>query len=195
MRGRGDGDSKLFEIRNGVWLPCWAGWAPNQWQHTWGMAAAKALGWRNSGYFINTLYVEFQRTVGDVSIPSFQRGEGREYYENLQATGDRDYLRLPIEEPPTLGVVPGYEDIFDADAGEGNMLTFRATTAGLAGVNGVNWTDDAKVCGWALVAAPVWNDRTRDVLYSRNYYTVDQQTYKPASAQLGIMARVKFALE
>jgi hypothetical protein len=45
---------------------------------------------------------------------------------------------------------------------------------------------NSKVCGVALVAAPVFGDRTQDVIFARTYYDTSQQVIKPPSAQIGI---------
>lgn len=188
----GRGSSRLFHVEHGVWRPL-TDWAPNLWLDTWGLVAAKALASRNSGYWINALYVEFQQTEDPVSIPTVSRTDGLDYYEGLLATGDRDYLRLQLVQPPVLEVIPGFEEMFGAN--EGNQLTWNVLTGGLTGVHGVAWTDACRVCGWATVAAPVWGDRSRDVLFSRSYYAADQQQYKPASGELGISVRLQLATE
>jgi hypothetical protein len=67
-------------------------------------------------------------------------------------------------------------------------MTFFAQTSGAVGVNGLTFSEAANsvAVGVALVAAPSWADRTRDVVFGRAYFAVDEQVPKVASHQIGV---------
>jgi hypothetical protein len=155
---------------------------------SWGMAAARSLGFGDVAYKIDKVYVEFENVTlpGDaVTIPSFTKFDGRDYYDGL--TSPQDYLRLTTDGDPTLQIASGYEDYF-TEGTDGNSLHFRAQTSGTAGINGVAFNDSAnsKAFGLALVASPVEGDRTQDIVVTRGYWDVADQVLKQASGQIGV---------
>jgi hypothetical protein len=155
------------------------------------MAAARALGFGDTAYKIDQVYIEFENTLPPISAPSFTVFEDRTYYDNLVAP--RDYLRVPILGEPVLQIATGYTDYF-TDGVDGNQLHFRAQTVGTAGENGVSFSDsvNSTVIGLALVATPSASDKTQDVIVSRAYYgTADQKT-KQASGQVGVTWNISF---
>jgi len=159
----------------------------NQIQYTWGAIAAELFGKGAFSHRINAMYIEFENTGSAVSIPTFGRDEGLEYYENLQFVASRDFLRISLPQEPTVGIEPGFEDYFTAGT-NGNLLTFGAQTAGTEGIHGTAFSNGASstIFGAALVATPVFADRTQDVIFSRGYLDVADQIIKPVSAQIRI---------
>lgn len=174
--------------RTGRWLPR-AVRRPNQIQFDWARIALQCIGRGKPEYRINAVYVEFQNVAspGDPGdVPAYDRGDGVEYYTAL--AGDRDYLRLPLLSEPRLAVAAGYGDYFAGTGDDFNEMTFFAQTAGVAGVNGLAFEVGANsvAVGVALVATPVWADRTRDVVFGRAYFEVAEQVAKEASHQIGV---------
>jgi len=187
------GRLQLWTQRHGLWVP--RAVIENQIQYSWGMIAAQAIGRGDPRFHVNTMYIEFENVAspGDpVTIPTFGRDEGVEYYDDLVSSGVRDYLRVALLQDPLLGVETGYEDYFGD--GEGNKLTFFAQSQGTTGTHGKTFSDtvNSKVFGAALVAAPVFSDPTQDIVFSRSYFPTDEQTVKEASSQVGISWEISF---
>jgi hypothetical protein len=151
-----------------------------------GFAIAKTLGLGDVSYRINKMYFEFENVATPataVSVPSFDNTEGREYYAGLSAP--KDYLRVDLLGQPTLGIADGYEAYF-TEGVDGNQLTFLAQSEGVAGVNGLTFSNalNSKLYGIALVSAPSESDVTQDVIIERAYFAVANQQVKPAAGQL-----------
>lgn len=169
---------------------------PNQIQYHWGFIAAQTIGKGLAKYRLSAMYIEFENVAspGDpVTVPAFGRDEGTEYYDALQSSGTLDFLRVPLLQEPMLGIVSGFEDYFTA--GEtGNRATFFAQSQGVVGVHGKTFSDvaNSKVYGVALVATPVFADRTQDVVFARTYFSLGEQTLKEASSQIGISWDIDF---
>jgi hypothetical protein len=180
-----EGIVSLFDVGpDGVWK--FLTEDKNQIQWTWGEIACHLFGDGNAKYKLNAMYLEFENTAspGDpVTAPSYDADEGVEYYEGLSASPDRDFLRVPLLAAPQKGVVAGYEGKVSF-----NQLTFLAQSSGTAGVHGKTFSDGANstVFGLALVAAPVWGDRTQDLVFGRRYYATAKQVPKRASSQIGV---------
>ena len=160
----------------------------NQIQWGWGEIACHLFGDGNKNYKINAMYIEFENTAMIPSTPSYQRSEGVEYYENLTLSATKDCLRVPLIAAPAKGLASGYSNL------NFNQLTFIAQTAGTQGVHSKTFSDtvNSKVYGLALVAAPVWNDRTQDLIFARKYYATADQVMKQASSQIGVSWVEKF---
>ena len=169
---------------------------PNQIQYSWGFIAAQCIGKGNRNYRINSMYVEYENVAspGDaVTIPSYGRDEGREYYQDLALSANRDFLRVPLIIEPTIGIESGFEDYF-TDGVDGNKLTFFTQTQGTAGFHSKPFNDgvNSKIFGVALVATPEFGDPTKDVVFSRTYFDTADQTLKLASSQVGITWDISF---
>jgi hypothetical protein len=174
---------------------------PNQIQFSWGFVAANQLGRRRSAerpdYAISALYIEYENQDDPeepVSVSSsFARNLGVEYYNSMSDSTDRDFLRVPLIIEPTIGVSSGYEANLPVNQ-QGNQLTFFVQTAGAVGANGLPFshTVNSKVFAAALVAAPVFSDRTKDVIFARTVLNTDNQITKEASAQIGITWDIAF---
>lgn len=172
----------------------------NQIQYSWGFIAAKQLGYRRSSdrpdYHISAMYIEYENQTDPetpISVSSFDRSVGLPYYNSLALNTVRDYLRVPIRLEPTLTIAAGFENYFTA-GDNGNQLTFFAQTSGVTGVNGKTFgaSVNSKVYGVALVATPVFSDRTQDVIFSRTFFDVGDQTTKEPSSQIGITWDISF---
>lgn len=173
----------------------------NQIQFSWGLLAAKQLGYRpgagRPSFHISGMYVEFEN-VGlpedPVSVdPEFGRDVGIGYYDDLMASATQDFLRVPLRLEPSLGISTGYEDYFTA--GEtGNQLTFFAQTSGSEGVHGKTFSHavNSKVFAASLAAMPEFSDRTKDVIFARTVFDINDQVTKEASSQIGITWDVAF---
>lgn len=185
----------IWYRRNGERIITPISFKPNQIQYDWGFIAAKAIGQGDSSYKIASMYIEFENVAspGDpVTIPTFGRDEGTDYYDDLQSSSVRDFLRVPLTTIPTIGIETGFEAYFTAPAG--NKLTFFTQTQGTEGIHGKTFSDsvNSKVFGAALVATPVVADRTQDIVFARAYYSVADQTVKDASHQIGLSWEISF---
>lgn len=162
---------------------------PNQIQLGWLSAVAMLMGPGDRGYRIGGMYVEFENVADPgpaIVSPDYSVDEGIEYYEDLALSGSRDFLRLPLTSQPIQSVAAGYEDRLPQDIG--NQLTFFSVTAGTTGVHGKEFSSSAisKIFGLALVATPIWGDRTQDIVIARSYLADDEQDVKQASKQHGV---------
>lgn len=181
-----NGFIRSYEINSsGLWIPGAA--FHNQIQWTWGEIACKLFGEGREEYKINGMYIEFENVAapGDtVSAPAFDRADGIEYYSALSSSPDRDFLRLQLISNPKASLISGYE----GSSVTANQLTFFAQTTGSVGVHGKPFSVGANstVFGLALVATPRLEDRTRDLIFAREYYPVGQQVLKQASSQIGV---------
>lgn len=169
---------------------------PNQIQLTWGAIATQCIGLGNRGYKINALYIEYENVDSaedPVTVPTFERDEGRDYYQNLALSASRDFLRVPLSFAPTVGIEAGFESSF-TDGLDGNKLTFYTQTQGTAGFHGKPFTEgsNSKVFGASLIATPEFADPTKDIIFARTYFAVEDQTVKQASSQVGITWELVF---
>jgi hypothetical protein len=171
---------------------------PNQIQYSWGFIAAKQIGFKRQAdrpdYSISALYIEFVNQANPatpVSAPAFGRDTSISYYNDL--TGNNDFLRVPLSLEPSLGVSPGYDENLPLDQ-QGNQLTFFVQTSGTTGVLGRAFSHSAnsKVFSAALVATPVFSDRTKDVIFARTIFSPENQVTKEASSQIGITWDIAF---
>lgn len=158
----------------------------NQIQWSWGEIACHLFGDGNPKYKLSAMYLEFENTAspGDpVTAPAYDADEGVEYYEALGASPARDFLRVPLLTAPSKSIVSGYENRVAF-----NSLSFLAQSSGTTGVHGKAFSDgsNSTVFGLALVAAPVWGDRTQDLVFGRRYYATAKQVPKRASSQVGV---------
>jgi hypothetical protein len=171
---------------------------PNQIQYSWGYIAAKQLGFKRQAdrpdYSISALYVEFVNQANPatpVSAPAAGRDTSISYYNNL--TGNNDFLRVPLSLEPALGVSQGYDENLPENQ-KGNQLTFFVQTSGTTGVHGKAFSHsvNSKVFAAALVATPVFSDRTKDVIFARTVFSTENQVTKEASSQIGITWDIAF---
>jgi hypothetical protein len=174
----------------------------NQIQVSWGHIAAKQLGFRHQpdrpDYFISGMYFEYENQFNpeqNVTVTSFDRTLGLPYYNSLASNQLRDFLRVPLRLEPSLSVAGSSlgAAVLTA-AAQSNQLTFFAQTAGSAGVHGKQFSHlaNSKVYSAALVAMPVFDDRTRDVIFARINFGTSDQTAKEASSQIGITWDIVF---
>ena len=171
---------------------------PNQIQYSWGFIAAKQIGFKRQAdrpdYSISALYIEFvnqENPATPVSAPAFGRDTSISYYNDL--TGNNDFLRVPLSLEPSLGVSPGYDENLPVNQ-QGNQLTFFVQTSGTTGVHGKAFSHsvNSKVFSAALVATPVFSDRTKDVIFARTIFSPENQVTKEASSQIGITWDIAF---
>lgn len=177
---------------------------PNQIQYSWGYIAAKQIGYRPNperyNYHISALYVEFENQINpEVAVAvetPFDRDLGINYYNALQNSATRDFLRIPLIIEPTGSVSTGYEANLPTEQ-QLNKLTFFAQTVGTMGVHGKTFSHDAaggssKVYAAALAAAPIFSDRTKDVVFARTVFGPESQVTKEPSSQIGITWEISF---
>jgi hypothetical protein len=186
FNGNVEGLINTYEVsENGLWTPkCYF---HNQIQWGWGEIACKLFGEGLTEYKISGMYIEFENVAspGDaVTPPSFDRSEGIEYYSALSASAARDFLRVQLISTPKASLISGYEGSSTLT----NQLTFFAQSSGSIGVHGKTFSvaANSKVFGLALVAMPKWEDRTKDLIFAREYYPTAYQVLKQASSQIGV---------
>jgi len=144
---------------------------------------ARCLAWQEL-YVPRVIYFEFSNATPPTVSPT-RADDSLSYYENLYlATGDEDYLRVPISVTPLT-------TSSDASKYDANVVTYYSLTAGTAGEGGgVTFSEAAgsKVYGAALVAAPDLNDKTKDVIMSRVYFS---SSLSKGPAQVGIQWEIE----
>jgi hypothetical protein len=172
----------------------------NQIQYTWGYIAAKQIGFKRQAdrldYHISAMYIEFANQANPavpISPGTFGRDTDINYYNSLSQTSSSDFLRIPLSIEPALSVSPGYEANLPVNQ-SGNQLTFFVQTSGTVGVNGqpFSYLNNSKVFSAALVAAPVFSDRSKDVVFARTTFSAENQVTKEASSQIGITWDIAF---
>jgi hypothetical protein len=174
----------------------------NQIQYTWGPIAARALGLRpqpdRPSYHISAIYFEFENVLTPetaVSEPaSFSKELGISYYNSFGQY--RDFLRVPLILEPGRSTSTGYESKLPFEH-QDNQLTFFAQTSGNSGVRGVSFGNsvsgrNSKIYAAALVAAPNFNDPTKDIIFARTVFSEAHQVPKEASSQIGITWNIAF---
>jgi hypothetical protein len=178
--------------KTGIWTPIHGLFTPNTMLYTWGNVIARCCGMGDIRYKISYTYLEFENNQGTISVPSFDRSDGIDYYMGLSSSPVRDYLRVPVTSCPDIVVAPGYEEFLTPD--QGNMCTFYAQSQTGVGVHGRPFSDGvhSKVFGVALAAGPVPNDPSQDVVFARSYYDPANQVPKVPSGQIGIQYPITF---
>jgi hypothetical protein len=176
----------------GLWTPRQRLYTPNTLLYTWGYVVARCVGMGDKQYRVSVAYLEFENNAGTVSVPSFDRSDGLQYYMDLSSSQVRDYLRVPVTQYPDIVVAPGFEEYLTPD--QGNCCIFHAASQGMTGVHGIPFSDGvhSTVFGIALAAAPVDNDPSQDVLFARSYYDPSNQVPKVPSGQIGIQYPITF---
>jgi hypothetical protein len=172
---------------------------PNQIQYSWGTIAARQIGYRRQAgrpdYHVSAMYIEYENVATPedpvTEDDNFDRTLGIEHYNAL--SGSRDYLRVALTLEPTLGISTDYAEYFTPGE-NGNQLTFFAQSSGTAGVNALPFSHavNSKVYAAALVATPDFNDRTKDVVFARTVFDLEDQITKEASSQIGITWDIAF---
>ena len=185
--------------KTGLKTPFWS--QPNQIQYAWGYIAAKQLGYRRQAdrpdYHISAMYIEYENQANPatvISTPSFTRNIDISYYNDLVSSSTRNYLRVPLSLEPALSVSTGYEANLPVNQ-SGNQLTFFAQTAAASAVYsgaGRAFDTTSKVFAACLVAAPVFSDRTKDVIFARTQFSGSNQVTKEPSSQIGITWDIAF---
>lgn len=187
-----------IDERSGLWTPLSR--KRNLLMFGWGHIAARQIGFQRDAaaldFAVRGMYIEFENVAspGDpATVPSFTRSDGLEYFDDLSGSPSKDFLRVALRGQPELGIVDGFEEVF-TEGEDGNKLSIFAQTAGTTGVHGKTFSDsvNSKVYGAALVARPVFDDRTRDVIFARSYFDVGDQTLKEASSQVGVSWEIEF---
>lgn len=167
----------------------------NQHQYYWGHIVSRLLRGERD-YRLGAMYFEFENVADPedpVTVPTYGREEGLEYYTDLSLSAVRDFVRAPLSISPMLGIVSGYEDYFESGV-SGNQLTVFCQTQGTTGFHGKAFSagSNSKVFGAALVATPDFGDQSQDIVFARLYFEVAEQAVKTASSQFGIQWDLKF---
>jgi len=197
------GHITLWQVDEATGLKLPIGAQSNQIQYSWGFIAAKQIGYRPNpdrpNYHISAVYLEFENQMDpeqDISPGTNARDTGISYYNALVDNPTRDFLRIPLILEPAGGVSTGYEANLPVDQ-QLNKLTFFVQSVGTTGVHGKMFSHSApngtsKVFAAALVAAPNFNDRTKDVIFARTTFLPQNQVTKEASSQIGLTWEIAF---
>jgi hypothetical protein len=177
------GRVRLWSKHNGLWQPL-SVFRPNQIQYDWATIASKLLADGDTAYQVTGMYLEYENvaSAGDpVSIPSFDRGEGVDYYNGLSNSSDRDYLRVPV-------IATKIDSTDQTKFPQGNQMTFFAQSEGTQGVHGKPFdaANNSTLFGGVLVAKPDPKDASQDLVFARFYFPQSEQQVKLASSQLGV---------
>ena len=168
----------------------------NQIQYDWGAIATRCIGKGERNYRVSAMYIEFENVASPgnaVAIPTYERSEGRSYYQDLQDSVNRDFLRIPLLYEPSVRIQAGREDYFEEGL-TGDVLRFAAQSQGSVGFHGKTFSagTNSKVFGVALVATPVFSDPTQDLIFARTYFQTSEQLVVAASKSVGITWDVNF---
>jgi len=127
-----------------------------------------------SGAKLDTAYLEFVNGSA-VTPPEIYPTESLEYYERLETSPDRDYLRCKILSHKVQ------QNMLDK-----TVLSFVIVSEGDTGVHGKPFsaTSGSRVYGIALAASQT-NNR-EDILFMRHYYEPEDQVEKPESGAVMI---------
>ena len=197
------GNITLWQVDEKTGLKIPVGSQKNQIQYSWGFIAAKQIGYRPNperyNYNISAVYIEFENQTDpeeEISVAPFSRDLGINYYNALVDSPNRDFLRIPLIIEPAGGVSAGYEANLPTEQ-QLNKLTFFVQTVGTQGVHGKAFSHNAeggtsKVYAAALVAAPLYSDRTKDVIFARTMFIPSNQVTKEASSQIGLTWDIAF---
>lgn len=197
------GNITLWQIDEKTGLKIPVGSQKNQIQYSWGFIAAKQIGYRPNperySYNISAVYIEFENQTDpedDISVAPFSRDLGINYYNALVDSPNRDFLRIPLIIEPAGSVSSGYEANLPTEQ-QLNKLTFFVQTVGTQGVHGKTFSHNAaggtsKVYAAALAAAPLYSDRTKDVIFARTMFIPSNQVTKEASSQIGLTWDIAF---
>lgn len=150
--------------------------------YEWSAILSQLLLPGDARYRISGMYFEFQNVEnpGDtVTAPAFDRTRNISYYNALNASVDRDYLRVPL----TSFLLNS-----SAEGRTNDLLTLFATSTGSTGVHGKTFShaSNSVIYGAALVAIPDIGDRTKDLLFSCVYLPTEAQQPKLATSQVGL---------
>ena len=154
-------------------------WRPNLVMYDWATIITKLMQ-GNTNYAVDMMYIEFENTGGTPSTPSYDRGDGIDYYTGLAGSGTRNFIRVPLAGVNITSTGTNFPG--------GNKMTFFGQTQGALGNNGITFSNavNSIVVGAALVAAPVQADYTQDLIFSRFYFDVADQIPKLTTNQIGI---------
>ena len=167
----------------------------NAWPFTWGLVAAQAIGRGDRDYRLRGMYIEFENVPDPsdpVTLPTVDLRTGLDYYQSLSGSPTRDFVRVPFDLTPTIVPAPGYESL--CPEGEGNSVIVHGQTQGNEGVFGKAFSAAtySKICGFAVIAAPDWADRARDLVFARAYFDPEQQLIRPETGELQIQHNLIF---
>ena len=153
---------------------------PNQVQFGYHEAVCRLLSDPVSPYAARMMYVEYKNVAspGSTVTPptGFSVNDGVEYYAGLGLIAGVDYLRIPIQGNRLL-LVDGY-------AGKTvNAVNFDAYASAGVGVHGrpFNAGSNSLIYGVALVASPLPENPSADLILGRKYFTAQDQRICPAS--------------
>jgi hypothetical protein len=120
-----------------------------------------------SGARLDMAYLEFVNGPS-VEPPDIHPAESTGYYDRLNSTSDRDYLRCPI-----------LSHVVKQDTDGRGILTLVIVSDGETGVHGKPFSAGAgsRVYGLALAASQT--NRRGDLLFARHYYDRSDQVEKP----------------
>lgn len=126
------------------------------------------------GWFVNTMYIEYQNLSSPSDspvIPAYDRTipSGIGYYNGLGASPNGDFLRVPLLTSPLITS----SNPSDYNA---NQVAFFALSEGSSGFFGRLFSPSVNSCviGGALICAPVIDEQSSDVVFSRTYLTPDK---------------------
>lgn len=157
--------------------------------YDWATIVGQLMTTGNPNWKIGAMFLEFENVAmatDVVTVPSFDRSGGIDYYDSLALSATRDYLRIPL-------ISATLETTDEVNFPSGNLMTYFGQSQGTVGVHGKTFSDSAisKVFGGALVATPDINDATQDKVFSRFYVPEAEQQAKLATSQIGLTWQVE----
>jgi hypothetical protein len=159
-------------------------WAPNLVVYEWATIVGNLLNGTGLNYRIGGMYLEFENVAapGDtVTPPTFDRTRDIDYYTNLSASSNRDYLRVGLT---ASQLTSSDATLFPS----GNKCTYFARSQGAAGVHSKTFSNAANsvIFGASLVAYIDSSDATQDLILSSMYFATSDQQAKLSTSQIGL---------
>jgi len=137
-------------------------------------------------YKAGAMYFEYQNLASegdDPTPPSFDKSDGIEYFTGLQYSADVDFIRAPILVSPSI-----------SETDDGYLLTLYAVTPGEeTGFWGKPFdaVNNSAVYGGAVVATPVPDTQSNDIVIARNYPT-GAKVLKAPGEQICMVWNIEF---
>lgn len=135
-------------------------------------------------YKLGGMYMEFENNGGAPVTPptNTDRAAGKSYFDGLVSDPNRDYIRVPLT-AQTL------ESSDATNYPNGNRVVNYAASTGIAGVHGKTFshTVSSRVYGGALVVFPEESDSSQDIVFSRFYFSDENnQLVKQEGSQVSM---------
>lgn len=183
-------EARLLKQVDGTWVPC-GPFSNNIKLYAAATVLANLLAKGEAKYRIASMYFEYENLANpedEVVQPNLGHEDsyGREYYDSLESSDTRDYLRVDI-----ISAVIGSSDATDFPGGD--YVEFFAQSGNSSGVFGKEFDNgsNSKIYGAAIVVVLDEDDRSQDIVFARINFPTPQ--IKDVANQYGVTWRIPFS--